>query len=72
MQLQDLLTLSKCTTSFYDYDFNSYICLRNCPGEIRSSSEVRIDYRKPRKRQYEQNFYRAGALVNRLPTTIDI
>ena len=73
MQLRGLLTLSKCMTGFYDYDLNPYICLRNCSRELRSSIEVRFDYRKPRKPEYEQNFfYRASALVNRLPRIIDI
>ena len=74
MQLQDLLTPSKRMTLIrFMTMLNPYICLRNCLREIRSSSEVRFDYRKPRIHQYEQNiFYRAGAPVKRLPTTIDI
>ena len=68
MQIQDLLTLFKCMLGFYNYDFNPYIWSKNCPREIRSSSEVRFDYRKPRKHQPEQKFFcHTGALVKKLP-----
>ena len=73
MQLQDLLTLSKCMTGYFDIDFNPYLCLRKCTRDIRSSHDVRFDHRKPRENQSEQSFFfRTGALVNRLPATIDI
>ena len=73
MQLQDLLTLSKCMTGYFAIDFNPYLCLRKRTRDIRSSHDVRFDHRKPRKSQSEQSFFfRTSALVNRLPATIDI
>ena len=72
MQLQDLVTLSKCMTGYFDIDFNPYLCLRNCTRDIRSSHDVRFDHCKPRKSQSEQSFFRTGALIDRLPATIDI
>ena len=73
MQLQDLLTLSKCMTGYFDIDFNPCLCLKKCTLDIRSSHDVRFDHRKPRESQSEQSFFfHTGALVNRLPATIDI
>ena len=67
-----LCSLSKCITGFHNFDFDPYSCMRDCPREILSCSEMRFDYCKTRKHRYEQNFFRAVAFVNRLPTSIDI
>ena len=58
-------------TGLCDCDSNQYLCLKNCHLEFRSCSGLRIDYRKPRKHQYEENC-RTGALVNKLQTTIHL
>ena len=72
LQLQDLLTMSKCLNGHYDYNFNDFICLRDSDRSLRSNDYLRFDNKRPNKKVCRDSFfYRTGALVNRLPKTVN-
>ena len=56
MQLQDLLTLSKWITWYFDINFNPYLCLRICTRDIRSSHDVRFDHQNHVKAKASRAF----------------
>ena len=71
LQLQDLLTMSKCLNEHYDYNFDDFICLRDSDRLLRSSDCLRFDIKKPKKKICRDSFYRTGALINRLPKSVN-
>ena len=72
LYLQDLLTMSKCLHGHYDQTFNDYIYLRDSDQLLRSSDCLGIDHKKPKKNICRYSFfYRTGALINRLPKSVN-